>query len=93
MKGPTQLAEFHHVPALLRFQHLRDAVWRVAEGVSYSSVPNSSYSDIHLGVVLQFYKYFEAAENIKDPQHIPTIICKRGEFELRVMGVAGLGYQ
>ncbi len=31
-----------------------------------------------IGVVLQFHKYFEAVENIKDPQHIPTIICKRG---------------
>ena len=27
---------------------------------------------------MQFHKYFEAVENIKDPQHIWTIIYKTG---------------
>ncbi len=56
----------------LRFEHPRDVIWRVAEGVHYSLVPTLSCFDI--GVVLQFHEYLRLSKTIKDSGGLTTVL-------------------
>ena len=58
------------MPEMSRKAHKGDKIEASSKvHVSARPVPN-------IRVVLQ---YFEAVENVKDPLHIPTVICKSGE--------------